>query len=259
MKTNNMSNHNKTSLKHQDVRSYDAVRLSDKSPFFYNEAYNQLRMNVMFSIAVQGEGKKIIVVSSAYPNEGKTTLSANLAISLARLQNRVLVIDGDLRKPKLHRVFGVRNSCGLSDILLNVSAEKAIVGINGLNLDFLPAGTVPPNPSELLGSDAMKELLAELSEIYDYILIDTPPVLVVSDALSLSSVAAGMLVVCRYKKTTYRAVTKVLDMLKFANFPALGTVIVGSKDKRSAYRRYNRYNYYETGTGSGPDAARPNA
>ena len=155
--------------------------------------------------------------------------------------NKVLIIDADMRKPRLHRIFGIRNECGLSDVLLNAPAGQAIVGVNGLNLDFLPAGTLPPNPSELLASAAFSDLIAQLEKIYDYIIVDTPPLLVVSDALMLSEVAAGILLSCRYRKTPFKDLNKALSALKFAKFNVLGAVIVGSKNSYSAVKMRYRY------------------
>ena len=119
------------------VVSKAVFKLGNESPFEYLEAYNNLRTNVMFSLAANDREKKVVVVSSACPSEGKSTLASNLAISMAKLQHKVLIIDADLRRPTLHRIFGFKPECGLSDILLNQSAENAIVGIPGLNLDFL--------------------------------------------------------------------------------------------------------------------------
>ena len=209
--------------------------------FAYVEAYNHLRTNVMFALAAAGTEKKTIVVSSANAAECKSTLSANLAISLAKLQHKVLIIDADMRKPRLHRVFGIRNECGLSDVLLNSPAGRAIVGVNGLNLDFLPAGTLPPNPSELLASAAFSDLLSQLEKIYDYIIVDTPPLLVVSDALMLSEVSAGILLACRYRRTSFKDINRVLSTLNFAKFNVLGAVIVGSKNSYSSVKM--RYSY----------------
>ena len=219
-------------------------KLSSQSEFAYVEAYNHLRTNVMFSLAALGSEKKSIVVSSAGPSEGKSTLSSNLAISLAKLQKKILLIDADMRKPKLHRIFNAKNSFGLSDILLDSGVEKAIVGISGLNLDFIPAGTVPPNPSELLGSKAFSDLISEFEKIYDYIIIDTPPILVVSDALTLSGTAAGVLLSSMYKKTTYADFNKVLASLELAKFHVLGNVIGGTKEHRKS-RYYSEYRSVE--------------
>lgn len=224
------------------VTDSSLYKLSSHSNFAYIEAYNHLRTNVMFSLAALNSPKKSIVVSSANPSEGKSTLSSNLAISLAKLEKKVLLIDADMRKPKLHRIFAAKNACGLSDILLGSGAEKAIVGISGLNLDFLPAGTVPPNPSELLGSKAFAELISEFEKIYDYIIIDTPPILVVSDALTLSNVSAGILLSSMYKNTSYSDFNKMISMLELAKFNILGNVIVGAKGHRKE-KRYSQYGY----------------
>lgn len=232
------------------ITDISLYKLDDKSEFRYIEAYNHLRTNIMFSLAALGSQKKAIVVSSSYPSEGKSTLSSNLAISLAKLQYKILIIDADMRKPKLHRIFGVQNKYGLSNVLLNSAVDNSIVGISGLNLDFMPAGTVPPNPSELLGSTVAAELIGELEKIYDYIIIDTPPVLVVSDALTLSGSAAGMLISCRYGKTSYNDISKVLVALETAKFPVLGTVIMGAKglSEHGYFGSRKKYGYsYEYG------------
>ena len=211
-------------------RANPLFKLTNESRFDYIEAYNDLRTNVMFSLAALDSNKKSVVVTSSSPSEGKSTVSSNLAISLAKLQLKVILIDADLRRPTLHRIFGVKPDCGLSDILLSKSAENAILGIPGLNLDFLPAGTIPPNPSELLGSARFAQFLSELEKIYDYIIIDTPPILTVTDALMLSNVAAGVLVSSRYKKTSFGEFSKTVEKLKFAKFPIIGAVVVGKQD-----------------------------
>lgn len=204
-------------------------RLSSDSEFMYTESYNHLRTNVMFTVSALKNKKKVVVVSSCNPNEGKTTTSTNLAISLAKLKKKVLIIDADMRKPSVHKVFGVKYGIGLSDVLLGASPSEAIIGIDGLNLDFLPAGTIPPMPGELLASALFSDLIAEFEQIYDYIIVDTPPILVVSDALSIAGVAAGMLLVCKYMHTTYPEIEKALVSLKLTNFNLLGSVIVGTK------------------------------
>lgn len=225
------------------VVNSSVFKLGNESSFEYTEAYNNLRTNIMFALAANDNGKKAVVVSSACPSECKSTLSSNLAISLAKLQHKVLIIDADLRRPTLHRIFGFKPDCGLSDILLNQSADNAIVGIPGLNLDFLPAGTIPPNPSELLSSKKFAAFISELEKIYDYIIIDTPPVLAVSDALMLSKVSAGVLLSCRYKKTSHSDFSKAVEKLNFAKFPILGAVIVGHEDSLSSA---NKGKYYSS-------------
>ncbi len=218
------------------------VRISDESPFAYRESYNLLRTNVMFTLAASDKKKKTIVVSSAMPSECKSTVSSNLAISLAKLNKKVLIIDGDLRKPRLHSVFEEKNVSGLTDVIVGSKTfEDSLIHIDSCNLDFLPAGTIPPNPSELLSSSAMHKLLETAEDIYDYIIVDSPPVLVVSDALMLSSVSAGIILSCRVNKTSYTEFSNVVSALKMANFPILGTVLVGSRRNSSSYRNYGKY------------------
>ncbi len=221
-----------------------SVRLSSDSHFAYIEAYNHLRTNIMFSLAALDCDKKTIVVTSATPSDGKSSLSSNLAISLAKLNKKVLIIDADMRKPTIHKIFSQSNKCGLSNLLLGSSVENAIIAIGDYNLDFLPAGTIPPNPSELLSSKNTSILIKELEKYYDYIIIDTPPVLVVSDALMLSECAAGVLVACRAHKSKYGEVDAALNSLAHANFNILGTVLIGAKIFGEGHGNLGGYSSY---------------
>ncbi len=222
----------------------DAIRLSSESHFAYVEAYNHLRTNIMFSLAALEGDKKTIVVTSATPSNGKSSLSSNLAISLAKLNKKVLIIDADMRKPTVHKIFLQSNKCGLSNLLLGSSVDNAIITIPEYNLDFISAGTIPPNPSELLASKNTSFLIKELEKYYDYIIIDTPPVLVVSDALMLSDAAAGVLVACRAGKSKFGELDGVLSALSHANFNVLGTVLIGVKTFGESHGNLGGYSSY---------------
>lgn len=224
--------------KHIDLTT-ENIRLSDNSPFAYREAYNLLRSNVMFALAASENSKKVIVVSSAAPAEAKSSVSSNLAISIAKLGKKVIIIDADLRKPKLHTIFEKKNSVGLTDVVVgNADFSKTVIKLDGMNLDFLPAGTIPPNPSELLSSTATHTFIESLETLYDYVIVDTPPLLVVTDALTLSPVAAGVILSCKANQTSYNDFSGVVASLKLANFPILGTVIVGGKTTKISSREY---------------------
>ncbi len=241
----------KISLRNDNSRDEDCViDLNGDSSFAYKESYNILRTNVIFSLKSSQKSQKTIAISSAVPGEGKSSISSNLGISLSKSNCKVIVIDADMRNPSQHKNFKVPNKQGLSDVIAgNVEFEKAVIKIDE-NLDLLTGGVIPPNPSELLGSTHMDQLIKKLETIYDYIVIDTPPILLVTDALVLQNKCAGMILVVRIKKTYYKDVGKALECLKKADFPVLGTVAVGVGEENSIYKRLGRkvngryeYNY----------------
>jgi len=165
------------------------------------EAYRQLRTNVHFVEAA--EGRKSIVVSSSIPNEGKTTTSCNLAIALADAGAKVLLIDCDFRKPDVHTYMGLEGAVGLTNFLIGQAKLDDVIQTWGAGkLDVLPAGQVPPNPSELLGSEGMAKLLEKLEGKYDQIVIDAAPLLPVTDAAILSKITGGLVLVIGLGKTT---------------------------------------------------------
>lgn len=208
------------------------------------EAYKTVRTNLLFALAPHN--KKIVLVSSAEPNAGKSTVSSNLAITLAQNGVRVLLIDADLRKPSQHRTFRVKKHNGLSRILSGeLTFEDCVCREAAKNTDLLPSGSLPPNPSELLGSEAMEALLNKLSTEYDYILIDTPPLAVVSDALVLCEKAAGIILVTRQGQTTYDELRNSTDAIKNVNGNLLGVVISDVNDISRPYCSYTRGKYYK--------------
>ncbi len=208
------------------------------------EAYKTVRTNLLFALAPHN--RKIVLVSSSEPNAGKSTVSSNLAITLAQNGVRILLIDADLRKPSQHRTFRVKKHNGLSRILSGeLTFEDCVCREVAKNTDLLPSGSLPPNPSELLGSEAMNSLLDKLTEEYDYILIDTPPLAVVSDALVLCEKAAGMVLVTRQGQTTYDELRDSIDSIKNVNGNLLGVVISDVNDISRPYRSYVRGKYYK--------------
>jgi len=188
------------------------------------EAFRQLRTNVQFVEAAQGA--KTIVLSSSIPSEGKSSTIANLAIAMADAGQKVLLIDCDLRKPKVHKYFGLEGSVGLTNLLIDQAKLDDVIqpwGRNGLNI--LPAGQIPPNPSELLGSQAMKNLLEKLESTYDIILIDTSPVLPVTDTAILSKITGGVVMVVAVGKTTKPQLQGALMQLETVGAKILGFVM----------------------------------
>ncbi len=227
-------------------------KLSARTPFRVVEAYKALRTKLQFSLAA-AEGENTIIVSSASPNEGKSTTCANLAITFAQTGAKILIIDADLRKPTQQKIFRVDNSSGLSRLLAGFeSLAESLKREVEPGVDLITAGPTPPNPAELLGSSNMDILLGKLKEHYDYILIDTPPVNVVTDAIVLSQKAAGVVLVAKHRQTTYEELQDAVETVKFAQANVLGVVIGGATEKGrygSGSYRYKRYDYAEYSKG----------
>lgn len=222
--------------------SADAI--SEKSKFAIVESYKSARSNIMFSLSA--EDQKVFAVTSYAKGEGKSTVSANLAISFSKMERRVLLIDCDLRRPNLHNIFKVENTVGLSNIIGKMADFEDAVKHDVLpNLDILPSGTIPPNPSELLCSPGFEKLVKGLIDEYDYIIFDTPPIGVVADALLLKDRVAGYVVVLRERSTTHGDIQKMLESIKLADTKILGFIKVGcTQNKKSAGRGYYYYQYY---------------
>lgn len=222
--------------------SADAI--SEKSKFAIVESYKSARSNIMFSLSA--EDQKVFAVTSYAKGEGKSTVSANLAISFSKMERKVLLIDCDLRRPNLNNIFKVENSVGLSNIIGKMAEFNDAVKHNVLpNLDILPSGTIPPNPSELLCSPGFEKLINSVINEYDYIIFDTPPIGVVADALLLKDRVAGYVLVLRERSTTHGDIQKMLESIKLADTKILGFIKVGcTQNKKRAGRGYYYYQYY---------------
>lgn len=207
------------------------------------EAIRELRTNLQFMDV--DSPPRIIVVSSALPGEGKTTVIANLALTIAASGQRVVVVDGDLRRPTVAKTFGLLTTVGLTDVLIGRAQLNDVLqnwGGSG-NLFVLGAGSVPPNPSELLASNAMHKMLADIAE-HAIVLIDTPPLLPVTDAAIVTARTDGALVVTRAGKSTYDELKHALQNLKKINGRPLGIIVNGISRKSSGGERYGYYTYY---------------
>lgn len=226
----------------KNYNSADAI--SEKSKFAIVESYKSARSNIMFSLSA--EDQKVFAVTSYAKGEGKSTVSSNLAISFSKMERRVLLVDCDLRRPNLHNIFKVENTVGLSNIIGKMADFEDAVKHDVLpNLDILPSGTIPPNPSELLCSPGFEKLVKGLIDEYDYIIFDTPPIGVVADALLLKDRVAGYVVVLRERSTTHGDIQKMLESIKLADTKILGFIKVGcTQNKKSAGRGYYYYQYY---------------
>ncbi len=205
------------------------------------EAYRALRTNVTFVGAEKP--LQLIAVTSPGPGEGKSTTAANLAFTMAGSGSRVLLMDGDLRRPQQHRVFGIAQEPGLTDILVGrASAREAVRPEVSGRLDVLPSGASPPNPSELLGSDAMQRLVGELRRDYEYIVVDTPPMLPVTDATVVATVADATIMVIRSGETEESAAQRAVDQLRRVRARIAGAVLNGVSRRHDQY-----YTYYAHG------------
>lgn len=216
-------------------------------PFHYIESYKSIRTNVVFSLSTNES--KILAVSSPNPDEGKSTVSVNLATALAQNGEKVLLIDADMRKPVLHKMFKVSNKSGLSTTIISISPfEQAVKREVALNLDLLSSGPMPPNPSELLASKHFHDLLTEVEKQYDYIIVDTPPLNVVSDGLVFTDVLNGILLVVRHRKTSYSEISEAVNSIELSNANLLGFILNDVKQKGvgSYYRYKDSYYAYKS-------------
>jgi capsular exopolysaccharide synthesis family protein len=196
--------------------------ISSFSPLM--EAYRSLRTNINF--AAVGTPIHSLVVTSSVPAEGKSTTVANLAMAMALDNKRVIVVDADLRRPSLHKLFKIDSSPGLTDILVGSHTVEETIRETGVsNVSVIPAGSPPPNPAELLGSAAMGALLAQLEGKADVVLFDSPPTLLVADSVVLASRANGVVLVVGYGETKKTSTKKALEILSRANANILGTVL----------------------------------
>lgn len=214
------------------------------APFEYVEAYKALRTNFNF-VTANGKNRKI-VVTSALRDEGKSSLAVNLAISLAQAESRVLLIDADMRNPSLHRYLRLKKdpNMGLSTLLNgDVKVGECLLRTE-YGIDVISGGPIPPNPAELIGSDAMRELLKIAAERYDYIICDAPPVGVITDAAALSPLCDGVLYVVRQKYANKNQVRGAIKNLQAVNAKILGTVMTQYTIPKNPSKRYGRYSEY---------------
>ncbi len=235
------------------------VRLvGEESNFAMREAYKTGRTNLVF--ALPEEESSVLLLTSSWPMEGKTTNCANLAVAFAQTGAKTLLVDCDLRKPRIHKIFKVTTKLGLTNVLRRFcTIEEALFHTSYENLDVLTSGHIPPNPGELLGSDEMKELIDELKKTYKYIIIDTPPVNMVSDAIILSPIISGAALVVRQGITDHKSVTEALDKMNFAGMKTIGFVLNDAVDPQGNYyngskryrRNYYSKNYYKSYYGKG--------
>jgi capsular exopolysaccharide synthesis family protein len=209
-----------------------------------SEAFRNIRTSILLSFS--GKPPKRIAISSPNPAEGKTTTVINTAIALSQTGAKVLIIDSDLRKPRVHQIFGEENGVGLSNFLSgNADLESIIKKTEIPNLFYTPSGPIPPNPSELIGSSIFKSMIETLGEKFDHIVIDSPPVLGFADAIILSTSVDGVILVVLGGKTPRETLQRAKEVLHQVNAKILGVVINRVNIQRSDYGYYYyRYHYY---------------
>lgn len=227
-------------LKEKGKTIEDIVLKEPRSSFA--EDYKVLRTSLLLSSAEAPP--KTVLITSTGPEEGKTVTAINLATAIAQSEYSVLLMDADLRKPRIHKIYSLRNDKGLSTYLAGGSDINIIREGPLPNLSVIPSGPIPPNPSELLGSKRMKELLETLRGSFDVIIIDSPPVLTVSDSLVMGKMTDGVLLVTRGGKTTYELSMRSIKSISDMKANLLGIVINAIDMKRGDYYYYRYYNYY---------------
>lgn len=215
--------------------------LTQEVPFLVEEAYKSLRTNVVFSLPQ--EENKIVEITSACQNEGKSVTAINLAISLARNGAKVVLVDCDLRLPTVAEKLNIRQEPGLTQLLFNLNSWQEVICHHSSGIDVLPSGSLPPNPSEILGSDRMTEILESLKAQYEYVILDAPPVGVVTDAAVLASKASGIVLVVRQGQTREEAVDAAVGQLNMANGKILGFVLTDAGVEQKTYARYGYSRY----------------
>jgi capsular exopolysaccharide synthesis family protein len=211
------------------------------------EAHRLLRLKLLRQL---DEQDKVLMVTSSVPSEGKTTLSANLALLLARDGKKVLLIDGDLRIPSVAKKMKIKSVPGLTDLLKGDDVDLEQFRTPHLDTWYImPSGPLPPNPSELLGSKRMEMTLNMLSEHFDYIVVDLPPINIVSDALAISQYIDGIIVVIREDYTEKKELENCIRQLRLSNVKVLGCVMNETKEGKGYYSKYRYkryYRYYKT-------------
>lgn len=231
-------------------------RLSQSSSFAIKEAYNSIRTKLIFT----GKGEKCpaFAVTSSLSADGKSTNAVGLAVSIAMAEQRVLLIDADMRKPSVHRYFDLECKEGLSEILAGLTTEIKLRATDTEGLSILTAGQIPPNPAELLGSKQMDMLLDYVRQYFDYVIIDTPPVNIVTDASVLSGKITGYIFVARSGKNHVQDLKDAIEQLEEVHGDIVGVILNDPENKAEGhysyhynkYYRYDRYRYYGEDSGS---------
>ena len=211
-----------------------------------SEAFRTLRTNIQFTNI--DKSIKTIVITSSGQGEGKTTVTSNLATSIAQTEKRVLLIDCDMRKPRVHKVFGVTNLEGLTNILMG---EKNLTDVSFKgdqdiqSLTIVTSGPIPPNPAELLGSRRMSDFLQDMRDQFDMVILDSPPINLVTDSAILSTITDGTIMVVEVGKTDIEAAVSGKELLEKVNANLIGVVLNKIPTRGRSYYNYSYYQYDE--------------
>ncbi len=217
--------------------------IAKKSDSIYSEAFRALRTKIQFA-KIDKHRINSIHVTSATPGEGKTTVSVNIAGSFAQTNKKTVIIDCDLRKPRMHKVFGGQRYPGFTDYFLgNIDFDTIVHQSELPNLDYITAGTIPPNPSEILGSDQMIAFIEKLKDMYDLVVIDSPPIIAVTDSEILSRIADASILVASAGETDGELLSKAAELMDHENKSFIG-VVLNKFSYRSGYGSYYKYYYY---------------
>ncbi len=223
------------------ARTTNETRFGPDLHFASAEAYNLLRTNLSFSMPGK-QGGKIIGITSSCPQEGKSFTSINIAYAFAKNGHKTLLLEADMRRPSISGALGEKRTPGLSNVLSGQSGDDCIrKGLLHENLSVAFAGDVPPNPSELIGSNEMKLFLERMSAQYEYVIVDLPPVISVADALIISKYIDGMVMILRHGQTRRKNVIEAVRQLRFANVRILGFVYNGYRRGNGYYSKNKRY------------------
>lgn len=230
----------------RDDKLADAKKhiLNKDTNFNTIETYKSVRTSILFSMPKSDKGRAIVVTSSI-PGEGKTTTCINLAITFAQMGAKVVLIDCDLRKSRIHRYLGVNRKAGVTNHLCGLSTiDDIIKHTDSPNLDVITAGDIPPNPAELIASDGFAEMMDELKTRYDFVFIDTPPLNIVTDGIVAMKYCAGVVLVIRLGTTTYDMLDNSVADIKMSGTKILGSIVIGTGEDRKKYRSYSKKGYY---------------
>lgn len=233
----------------------EIIPLDTEKNFLFSEAFKTLRTNLSFCMASRENHR--IAVTSSLPSEGKSLVSINLAYVLAETGNKVCLVDADMRSPKVHKYLKIKNDTGLSNFLSGqANLEKCLFKTKYENLYVIKSGALPPNPAELLNGKFMDTLFDSLEKIFDYIIIDTPPMNIVSDAMVVASHKTAILFVVRENDSVHSEFKESLRNIEMANLDLIGVVINDASfepkgGRYGKYRRYGRYKRYGYGYGYG--------
>lgn len=227
--------------KNKKKQSFQLKLIGPKAPFSYTENFKSLRTNIEF--LASASKLHTIMLTSAQPGDGKTLVSVNLAKALAENGKRVVLVDCDLRRGSIGRYFKIsRRTSGITDIVCHMKQlEQALIHDTRQGFDLLVTGPLPLNPSELLSTGEMTELVQALSEKYDYVIIDTPPVMLVTDATILSRYVDGVMVVARVGQTSKQGLQQSISELEKVGANMLGVVLNDCLTKRKSYGDGYRY------------------